>query len=120
MINLVQQIGAMLQTTSPPPPMPDVLNNESSPTDGERRIGDLETIDGPAHNEPRPELQGLTDEELLDSILNPANGESVKVQGNQVRDGNGRIKEAQARGLNDVIIPVDVLPPPEPIAPWEN
>jgi len=87
-------------------------------SDGERTIGELETIDGPAHNAPRPELEGLNDDELIEAIKNPADGQYVIVRGNQVLNGNGRIKEAQRWGLT-IDIPVDILPDDDPMAPWE-
>ena len=88
---------------------------------GERELGDLEPIDAPGHNEPRPELEELTDEELTESVNEPRNGDGVKVRGNDVRDGNGRINEMKNRGFpDDTKIPVEELPPPEPMAPWET
>jgi hypothetical protein len=89
--------------------------------DEERELGDLEPIDAPGHNEPRPELEELTDEELTESVNEPKNGDGVKVRGNEVRDGNGRINEMKNRGFpDDTKIPVEELPPPEPMAPWET
>jgi len=88
---------------------------------GERELGDLEPIDAPGHNEPRPELEELTDEELTESVNEPKNGDGVKVRGNEVRDGNGRVNEMKNRGFpDDTKIPVEELPPPEPMAPWET
>ncbi|MER9934333.1 RHS repeat-associated core domain-containing protein [Mesorhizobium sp. M0088] len=87
-----------------------------------RKFGDLETIDAPAHNKPRPNIEKLTDKELKDSILNPADGQSVKVKGNTVLDGNGRLKEAAKRGLfsPEDTIPVDDLGQKDDIASWEK
>ena len=95
--------------------------NDDAATEGERKLGDLETIDGEGHDKARPELEGLTDDELKESVENPANGDRVTVKdGNKVRDGNGRIKEMKKRGFdNDTPIPVDELPSDEPLAPWE-
>ncbi|MER9951294.1 hypothetical protein [Mesorhizobium sp. M0047] len=64
----------------------------------------------------------MTDKELKDSILNPADGQGVKVRGNAVLDGNGRLKEAAKRGLfkPEDVIPVDDLGQNDDIAPWEK
>lgn len=70
----------------------------------QRRFGDLETIDAPGHNAPRPELKDLSNEDLIDSIFNPDDGEQIKVRGNTVLDVNGRLKEAKERGLLETMI----------------
>lgn len=61
----------------------------------ERKIGSIQEIDAPAHNAPRPELVGLSDEDLIDLTFNPADGQRVKVKDNRLVDGSGRIKEAR-------------------------
>lgn len=88
----------------------------------ERRIGDLEPIDAPGRNAPRPELEELSDEDLIGAIFDPEDGQQIKVKGNRILDGNGRIKEALRRGLlgNDDFVPVEELPEDEDMAPWEN
>jgi RHS repeat-associated protein len=88
----------------------------------ERRVGDLEPIDAPGHNAPRPELEGLSDDDLIGAIFNPEDGQRIKVKGNRILDGNGRIKEARKRGLlgADDLIPVDELEEDEDMAPWEK
>jgi hypothetical protein len=97
-----------------------VLSEEADEDDA-RKLGDLEPIDGPAHNQPRPELEGLSNDELMGSVTAPADGQRVKVRGNKVLDGNGRINEMKKRGFSgDTSIPVDSLPPNPPIAPWED
>ena len=106
----------------------DTLQNDNSSsggggtelTPGTRNLGDLEPMDAPGHNESRPELEDLSDEELVDSVENPADGQKVKVRGNDLRDGNGRINEMKNRGFpDDTAIPVEELPE-DPIAPWED
>jgi hypothetical protein len=91
-------------------------------TSKQRSFGDLETIDAPGHNGPRPEIRDLTDEELRDSIVNPTPGTEITVRGNKVLDGNGWIKEARLRGLfeDDELINVDELDDEEEMAPWEK
>ena len=64
-------------------------------------------------------MEGLSNEELIEAIRNPTDGQEIIVRGNNVLNGNGRIKEAQRRGLTGVI-PVDILPDEEPMGPWEN
>lgn len=78
-------------------------------------------MDWPAHTAPRPALEGLSDEDLLDSVMNPDDRQKVKVTGdNDLRDGNGRILEMKKRGFPpDTQIPVEELLD-DPIAPWEN
>lgn len=103
----------------------EASNNSGAPPQSltsERRIGELQEIDAPGHNAPRPELEGLSDEDLIDSIFNPGDGQGVKVKGNRILDGNGRIKEAKRRGLlgDDDYIPVDEIPEDDDMAPWEK
>ena len=108
-------------TTSAAGALVDQVFNDILMDDATRQLGDLETIDAPGHNKPRPELEGLSDEDLSDSVNNPANGDKVTVKGNEVRDGNGRVKEMQKRGFgSDTEVPVDELPEDEPMAPWED
>lgn len=87
-----------------------------------RPLGDLEPITGSAHSAPRPGLQDLNDDELMDTLRNPTPGEEVTVKGNAVRQGNGRVTEAQSRDTisSDTEIPVDELPEDEPMAEWED
>ncbi len=86
------------------------------------KLGDLEEIDAPAHNAPRPGLGEMTDEELLGAIYEPEEGEEVKVKDGKIVDGNGRIKEAKRRGLlgDDDTIPYSEIEGDEPIADWED
>ncbi len=89
----------------------DTVTSDNASGDGTRALGDLEPIEGPGHDAARPELEELTDEELMGSVTDPKNGDKVKVRGNKLRDGNGRIKEMNDRGFSpDTEIPVDELP----------
>ena len=55
----------------------------------------------------------------MEAIKNPTDGQKVKEKDGKVLDGNGRVKEAQKRGLKGTV-PVEVLPSDDPLAPWEN
>ncbi|WP_312404258.1 hypothetical protein [Rhizobium sp.] len=100
------------------------LSGDVATKSEQRRFGDLETIQGPAHAAPRPELQDLSNEDLKDAIFNPADGQGIKVRDgeNVVLDGNGRINEARSRGIfsDDDMVPVDQLPKKDDLAPWER
>ena len=70
--------------------------------DGERTtvpISDLEPLHDAETSGKRPELEGLSDDELIDSVENPAEGDHVKVntETGKVVDGNGRLRELQER-----------------------
>lgn len=81
---------------------------------GERELGELESIHPPGSNPDTEEKLGnMTDDEVMDTIVNPTSGDRVTVRGDspRVRDGNTRVREAQRRFPSDTRIPVDVLPP---------
>ncbi len=83
---------------------------------GERELGELESIHPPGSNPDfEEELGNMTDDEVMDTIVNPTTGDRVVVRGDspRVRDGNTRVREAQRRFPSDTRIPVDVLPPDE-------
>ena len=80
-------------------------------------IKDLTPIRGSAHTKPRPRLQALSDDELLESVLNPRNGDYLteNTRTGTLVDGNGRAIELQRRAAdpNSGIspdTPVPVLP----------
>ncbi|MEZ2442986.1 hypothetical protein AB6805_14780 [Chitinophaga sp. RCC_12] len=52
-------------------------------------------------------IKGLSDEELIKSVRNPADGKFIQLNTSTGRafDGNTRIYEMQRRGLNDVVVP---------------
>lgn len=82
-------------------------------SEGTRSLDDLEPIHDPDHPQNDPGIKDLTDQELIDSLLNPSNGDKVTVKGNTVYDGNTRVNEAKSSGLGDIVIPVDELPNPD-------
>ncbi|GGD48415.1 RHS repeat domain-containing protein [Pseudoxanthomonas indica] len=92
--------------------------------EGTRELGNLEPIHAPNHPENNPKIKELSDRDLGEAINNPADGESVKVRGNTVLDGNTRINEALDRGWPaDTVIPVieyEELPDPDsnPLGPY--
>jgi hypothetical protein len=81
---------------------------------GGTRIDELRPLEGPAHRRPRPELQRLTDDELLNAARNPADGSPLlrNTKNGQLMDGNGRAYELQRRAAdpNSSISPDDVVP----------
>ncbi|WP_299696735.1 hypothetical protein [Hydrocarboniphaga sp.] len=82
-------------------------------TSGTRSLGDLEPIHDPGHRENDPKIGKLSDKDLKDALVRPANGAKVTVKGNgnRVWDGNTRVNEAKKRGFpDDMQIPVDQLP----------
>ena len=94
------------------------MNVSGSPlaTKGGTRVGDLKPIDGPAHQAPRPGLQRLSDDELLDAARNPRNGDALtrNTRTGTLSDGNGRAVELQRRAAdpnsritNDTVVPVN-------------
>ncbi len=62
-------------------------------------IKDLEPLHDAETSGKRPELEGLSDDELIDSAENPKNDDPVKVnpETGKVIDGNGRVRELQDR-----------------------
>jgi hypothetical protein len=83
-------------------------------------IKDLKPIQGPAHTKPRPSLQALTDDELLESVQNPKNGDYLteNTRTGTLVDGNGRAIELLRRAAdpNSSISP-DALVPVLPYTP---
>jgi hypothetical protein len=84
------------------------------------RLGDLVPLEMAAHANPRPQLELLTDEQLLDSVRQPRNLDYVVINTRtaKLHDGNGRIIELQRRAQNpmstvtfDTLIPVEFYTP---------
>jgi hypothetical protein len=85
------------------------------------RLGDLEPLHAPGMNPTTEQaLRNMTDRELLESVLNPADGQYLKVHpgSNTLIDGNTRYYEmlrrmqANPNGLfsPDLQIPIEVIP----------
>ena len=80
-----------------------------------KKIGELNPIDGSGHQKARPELEKLSDNELLNSARNPTKGDNITVntRTDTLSDGNGRVIELQKRAAdpnskitNDTLVPV--------------
>ena len=83
-------------------------------------IRDLQPLQGPAHAAPRPNLQRLTDAELLATTETPANGDflTINTRTGQLHDGNGRAHELLRRAADpastispDMLVPVEDYTP---------
>lgn len=68
----------------------------------------------PAHSAPRPGMQQLPDDELLESVRNPKNGDYLteNTRTGQLVDGNGRAHELLRRAAdpNSGIDPDETVP----------
>jgi hypothetical protein len=78
-------------------------------------IRDLRPLTTPAHTAPRPRLQALSDDELLESVTNPGNGDFLieNTRTGHLHDGNGRAHELLRRATDpkstitpDMMVPV--------------
>jgi hypothetical protein len=83
-------------------------------------IRDLQPLQTPAHSQPRPGLQKLSDDELLATVRNSKNGDylTVNTRTGKVHDGNGRAHELIRRAADpsskitpDMKIPVQEYTP---------
>jgi RHS repeat-associated protein len=90
------------------------------------RVGDLHPIHTPETAGVRPDLEGLTDDGLLQSVSNPANNDPLKINTRTggVMDGNGRAYELLRRAgdPNSTITPDTRVPyePYIPFTPWDS
>ena len=84
------------------------------------RVGDLHPLQTPAHSAPRPRLQRLSDDALLDAVHNPKNGDylTVNTRTGSLHDGNGRAHELLRRAADpmstitpDMSVPVEEYTP---------
>jgi hypothetical protein len=105
--------------------MPGVVGHggpEENPAQPMRQVAvkDLKPIPGGAHGAPRPALQKLTDDELLESARNPAKGDFLteNTRTGTLVDGNGRAHELLRRlaDPNSSIKP-DTQVPVQPYTP---
>jgi hypothetical protein len=83
-------------------------------------IGDLKPLQTPAHAAPRPGLRKLTDDELLESVRRPRNGDYLaeNTRTGTLHDGNGRAHELLRRAADpnssitpDMRVPVEEYTP---------
>lgn len=78
------------------------------------KVKDLQPIDRPATRKPRPELQKLSDLELLEAVSRPRNGDPIQINTRTgvVSDGNGRAWELKRRAIdpNSSITPDTEIP----------
>jgi hypothetical protein len=83
-------------------------------------VRDLKPLQTPAHRAPRPGLQSLSDDELLEAVRNPKKGDPlvINTRTGQLRDGNGRAHELLRRAADpnskitpDMMVPVEEYPP---------
>jgi hypothetical protein len=83
-------------------------------------IRDLKPLPTPAHSAPRPRLQALTDDELLEAVRNPQRGDFLteNTRTGHLHDGNGRAHELLRRAAdpNSTIAP-DMMVPVEEYTP---
>ena len=63
------------------------------------RVVDLDPLHSVELSGERPDLRGLTDEELLATCTQPRNGDPIKIntRSGKVVDGNGRVHELRRR-----------------------
>jgi hypothetical protein len=83
-------------------------------------IRDLNPLPTSAHSVPRPRLQALSDDELLEAVRNPQRGDFLteNTRTGRLHDGNGRAHELLQRAAdpNSTIKP-DMLVPVEDYTP---
>src|SRR5947209_4839691 len=80
----------------------------------EVEVRSLKPLQTPAHLAPRPGLRNLTDDELLQAVRSPKNGDylTVNTQTGNLHDGNGRTLELLRRAAdpNSSIQPGTLVP----------
>lgn len=66
-------------------------------------VKDLKPIQGAGHIKPRPKLQALSDDELLESVQNPQNGDYLteNTRTGTLVDGNGRDRTPEPRSRSE-------------------
>lgn len=84
------------------------------------RLGDLVPLEMAAHAGQRPEMESLTDAQLLDAVRHPRNLDYIVVntRTGKLHDGNGRVIELQRRAQNPMstvtfesLVPVEYYTP---------
>lgn len=86
----------------------------------EVEIQHLRPLQTPAHSKPRPRLQQLSDDELLEAVQNPRNGDKlvINTKTGYLHDGNGRAHELlrhmvdpESKITPDMEVPVEYYTP---------
>ena len=77
-------------------------------------VKDLKPLQGSARAKPRPGLQSLSDDELLESVQNPKNADYLteNTKTGALVDGNGRARELLRRAgdPNSTVSPSTLVP----------
>jgi hypothetical protein len=86
-------------------------------------IKDLDPLHSPETSGKRPDLEGLSDDELLDSVRNPKNSDplTINTKTGKLVDGNSRAHELikRSKDLNSSITP-DMPVPVKPYTPNDS
>jgi len=85
--------------------IPQLIYNDDCEGDScpvETPIDDLSPLHSPDTIGDRPDLEGLSDQDLLDSVRNPENGDPLRENTNtgNLVDGNSRAQELKDRANN--------------------
>ena len=103
--------------------MPKPVSNEES-SNNEIPIGELpEPLHSPDTLGDRPDLEGLSDDDLLNSAKKPTDGQKIKVntKTGSLVDGNSRVRELKKRaGDPKSCITPDTTVPVEPYTPDDS
>ncbi|GCE17667.1 hypothetical protein KDK_14670 [Dictyobacter kobayashii] len=92
------------------------------------KVSELDPLHSSATSGRRPELENLSDQELLESVNNPRNGDPIKIntRTEKVVDGNGRAYELLNRASSpmssitpDTLVHYEPYTPMSIPEPWE-
>jgi hypothetical protein len=80
-------------------PLGVLVHNQCPPT---IKVKDLDPLHSPETSGARPELEKLSDSDLLESVINPSKGDPMRIstQTGKVVDGNGRAYELMRRAAD--------------------
>jgi len=113
-------VGAILGGIAGEVAVEAIIDAIVDPYRNEIPIKDLDPLHPPETIGNRPDLGGLTDEELLDSVRNPADGNklTINTKTGKLVDGNSRARELTRRSKDpnscitpDTTVPVDPYTP---------
>jgi len=99
-----------------------VVHNATCP------VKDLDPLHSPGTSGRRPDLEKLSDQELLNSVNNPSNGDLIQINTNtgKIMDGNGRAYELLRRAASpgssitpDTPVYYEPYTPYSPPDPWD-